>query len=400
MANENGKNEYELIGEIVSIFQRGRTWWANFQLDGKQRRESLGTKSLKEAKRQALILEASILQGRHHQQTKTESVAAGITAYLSDVRIRKRSVKTLEKYVKVFTRVNELADRLKAKRLDEVGMRFLDAYRQERVERDHANADSTVIDEIVIIRQMINFAMSRQMLATDPLAGLKIPKRRRRTQPWWNSEEVETILAASPPEYATIFTLLADTGFRIGELQFLTWDDVDFDRNFLHVCSKESWTPKDGDSRSVPMSARVRQLLEQSPRSSQWVVNAPQTRRGVPQGKQIAEPQTLRALKRVLNPLGLEGKLHTFRHSFLSHALVRGTPEAIVRQWAGHADWDILKMYTHIANRDSQAAMARLAELKAESVGIRKSGEPNCVTASSVQIQHNERTGDEDEEAR
>jgi integrase len=66
----------------------------------------------------------------------------------------------------------------------------------------------------------------------------------------------------------------------------------------------------------------------------------------------------------VLKRVGLKGHLHTFRHSFISDALVRGTPEAIVRQWVGHVDHEILKHYTHIHDAASQAAMQRLDETR------------------------------------
>ncbi len=58
--------------------------------------------------------------------------------------------------------------------------------------------------------------------------------------------------------------------------------------------------------------------------------------------------------------MGLSGHLHTFRHTFISRALVSGIPEAIVRDWVGHVDRDILKLYTHIASIESQDAMTKL----------------------------------------
>jgi hypothetical protein len=76
---------------------------------------------------------------------------------------------------------------------------------------------------------------------------------------------------------------------------------------------------------------------------------------------QISERRLLEYLKRVLKRLGLKGHLHTFRHAFISHALTQGVPEAIVRQWVGHVDPEVIKLYTHIADQASQAAMRRLA---------------------------------------
>lgn len=55
-------------------------------------------------------------------------------------------------------------------------------------------------------------------------------------------------------------------------------------------------------------------------------------------------------MKRVLKPLGFKGHLHTFRHTFISHAISSGIPAEIVRGIVGHVDDDILKLYTHIAD--------------------------------------------------
>ena len=62
----------------------------------------------------------------------------------------------------------------------------------------------------------------------------------------------------------------------------------------------------------------------------------------------------------MLKQLGLKGHLHTFRHSFISHALTSGVPEAIVRSWVGHVDHRILKTYTHVADQISQNAMEKV----------------------------------------
>jgi hypothetical protein len=45
-------------------------------------------------------------------------------------------------------------------------------------------------------------------------------------------------------------------------------------------------------------------------------------------GRQWTERRPLAALKAVLKPLGMSGKLHTFRHYFISNALLNKTPEA------------------------------------------------------------------------
>jgi integrase len=139
------------------------------------------------------------------------------------------------------------------------------------------------------------------------------------------------------------------------------------------------------------MTPAVRAVLERLPRKSRWVVTSPRSPQYPKGDHQISERRLLEYLKRVLKGLRLRGHLHTFRHSFISHALTQSIPEAIVRQWVGHVDPEVLELYTHILDQASQAAMQRLAEAnnpKPAQEG--KEETDDCKDGNSAQIQHNE----------
>ncbi len=219
----------------------------------------------------------------------------------------------------------------------------------------------TVRNETVIIRQVVNFALSRKLIIEDPLAGLKIKKAKSTEQPCWTRAEVERILTASSGWHHDALTVLAETGMRIGEAKWLTWQDVDLDRNVVHIRAKDGWKPKTGDQRVVPISPRLRTLLTNLPRQNVWVLVVTPSRAFPEGGRQISERTLLRYLKRLLKRLSLHGHLHTFRHAFISDALTNRVAEAVVRSWVGHVDAQIMQLYTHINDAASQAAMSRLA---------------------------------------
>jgi integrase len=52
------------------------------------------------------------------------------------------------------------------------------------------------------------------------------------------------------------------TGMRRGELFKLKWDDVDFDRGFIHIR-----TPKGGKDQTIPLNQSAREVLEHHPKS-------------------------------------------------------------------------------------------------------------------------------------
>src|SRR5262249_9402340 len=142
-------------------------------------------------------------------------------AYMELLKTEQRRAKTLSRYQGILDRLERFAAERKVVKLDGVNLRFLDAYRAWRVE--YEAAPKTIYIESVVIRQVINFALSRSMLGNDPLKGLRVKKPKPAPQPCWTPEEVEKILQAAKEPERTKFLVLAETGMRVGELRWLTW---------------------------------------------------------------------------------------------------------------------------------------------------------------------------------
>ncbi len=347
------------IGIHVSIYQRKSVWYANYQLQGRQVRKSLGTSKLKEARLRASRIENELTVGGDPGRPEPAKVSVVAQEYLSSLETEQRALKTLVKYRHVLGRVQTLAQDLGRGQVDRLDLAFLDRYKKTRV--SEGAAPKTLYTECTIIRQLVNFALTRRMIGDDPLRGLKLKKPKPTEQPCWTTQQVETILDAAASELRPIFTILARTGMRIGELKFLTWADVDFKKQVIHIRPKDGGQPKNRDRRRLPMDPRVDAVLKALPRKGKWVVTAGRSSKHPRGDGQVDERRLLRSLKRLLVRVGLKGHLHTFRHSFISAALISGVPEAIVREWVGHVDPEVIRQYTHIADEVSQTAMGKLA---------------------------------------
>lgn len=363
---EKGKQEYFPAGDRVSIFLRGKIWYCNYQLNDGQVRKSLGTSSKKEAILRAQRLEAELARGQVTHQIRIATLTEVIEAFLAHAVAEDRAVKTLSKYRRVTSEVATLATERNVTRVDGLSVRFADAYKQSRKQK--GNKPKTIYNKLVILRSLALFAKRRKMCDQDPLEGYVLKKPKPTHQPCWSPAQADQILAVATPAYRAYFTFLRETGCRAAEGKFLTWEDVRFDRadkGVILIRPKEgswgSWRPKSGDQRAVPMTPRVRKVLESLPRFGLWVFCAPPNKRYPSKDRQISERRALSALKRVLKKLGLPGKLHTFRHTYISQALTRNVPEAVVRQWVGHVDPEILRLYTHVADEVSQAYVERFS---------------------------------------
>lgn len=363
-------NEFTPVGDRASIYCRNNVWYVNYQHGGRQVRRSLKTDIKREAIIRAQRIEADLARGDARQEVAISTIADVIEALLTSAESENRAAKTLAKYRFVTGQIRSLAEERRVTNIHQLNPQFADAFRTKL--RKANRAAKTIYNAMVILRSVALFAMRRRMCDIDPLAGYKLQKPKPTTQPCWSPAEADAIVAAAPSTYRPYFKFLRETGCRAGEAKFLTWSDVDLGHRTIYIRSKEGWKPKSGDQRKVSMTEALVELLSSLPRAGRWVFTAPLTCRHPEAGRQLSERRALQALKRVLTRLKLDGHLHTFRHTFISQALMGGVPEAVVRQWVGHVDPANLRLYTHVADDVSQAYLRRFSEGGASSAQTRE----------------------------
>jgi site-specific recombinase XerD len=390
------ESKFEKVGEFAAIYQRGEMWYVNYQHEGRQVRRSLKVKTKKEARRRALLIEKEILSGEHKHQRRSPKIAELVEQYIEHLAAEGRAKKTLSKYRVCFDMLLKICERRNVARISQLSVVIIDQYRAERAAGSNerkAAAPKTVHNDTVTIRQLVNYALRLRLINDDPLRGLRIKKPKRTPQPCWTAEEREHILAEAESPHREPLIFLADTGCRAGEAKWLTPDDVDIERRLIHIRPKAGWKPKSGDQRVIPMTDRLYEMFGMMPMDSPWVFSARKTCKH-PEQRQISERRLLQYLKRLLKKLGLKGHLHTFRHTFISHAAIQGVPERVLRRWIGHVDRQILDWYFHLADEQSQAAMKRLSP---PSNGRTSTAEAD---SSSAHFQHSNRSTKNDKRAK
>ena len=171
-------------------------------------------RSKKEARLRALKLEAEIEKGHSPHRFKVASVAEAIEAYDDYLVAEGRAKKTLSKYRKVFERVKELSAARAVSDMRGINLAFGDAYRKLRVEK--GAAPKTLHLELTVIKQLVLFAVRREMLDKNRLEDLKLKRPKCTPQPWWTLPQLDLILkTAIGSPYHALFSVLAWTALRM-----------------------------------------------------------------------------------------------------------------------------------------------------------------------------------------
>ena len=355
MGRKQRNDGYEKVTDLVSIWRRGRTWYAYYAEGGKARRPSLGTKYVEQARKAAMEIDEGLRSGDAPACEDME-IQALFARHLEYLETQGRRGSTLKRYRAVFERFAEFCEAKGVTKAGRVGMALVEDFSAERA--GQGMADGTRYREAQWIKQVWKYAEERNLIPANCIKGMKLRKPNSGEQPCFTEGQVEAILAAAEGQMRSILTVLAYTGLRRGELQWLAWEDVDLEKGWLHVRAKDGWAPKNGKDRKLPIHPKVRVTLERTPRVHRWVFTARRSKQCPNGGGQIHVEHVRERLLRILDRIGIgRGGLHSFRRFFITHCANKGVAPTVLMKWVGHSDLRMILTYYNLQDQESLDAM-------------------------------------------
>lgn len=197
--------------------------------------------------------------------------------------------------------------------------------------------------------------------ATRRRPDVNLPAKETNERPFLEPDQIETFVAALAGESIEIAALLELSSLRRSEVLALKWEDVDLDKDVIHVrgakvCGEggklvhKKQNKTKASRRTVPIIPPLRTALENTDRKGEYVV----TLSGAWLYQRINEICAANGLPKVGN--------HGLRHSFASLAYHLQIPEKIAMEIGG---WDddgtMRKIYTHLAKDDIAKRSAEFA---------------------------------------
>ncbi|HUF06003.1 MAG TPA: tyrosine recombinase XerC [Candidatus Binatia bacterium] len=226
---------------------------------------------------------------------------------------------------------------------------------------DRGLSSSSIAGRLAAVRSLYRHALRNGRIATDPLVGVRAPRRPSRLPRVLTVDEaVELVTAprrlASRDEAlarrdAAMLELLYATGMRISELAGLTLDRLDLERRRLRVVGKGDkerqllfGTPAAAALRSYLQDARPGLARRGSGAGSAVFLNAA--------GEALSARGARLVIGRWVDAAGVPKRTspHTLRHSFATHLLEGGADLRVVQELLGHANLQTTQVYTHLSD--------------------------------------------------
>jgi integrase/recombinase XerD len=144
------------------------------------------------------------------------------------------------------------------------------------------------------------------------------------------------------PKHKCILSILYGSGIRVGELVKLKMENIDLERNIIHIISG-----KGAKSRLVILPETIRDTIKTQRRLKEpddfLFTNG--------RGGRLTEASVQKVVKQAAERAQIIKNVspHTLRHSFATHLLESGTSIRYIQALLGHARLETTQIYTRVA---------------------------------------------------
>jgi len=245
---------------------------------------------------------------------------------------------------------------------------------QELLNEGKNMAASTQTKMLVTLRQIFDMAIQEQYITINPAKGKLTKTGVEKKEGRALSQEEWLMVQSKLPELLeqdrVLVALMMYEGLRRGEALGLTWDNVDFEENCIHVTQQAAFnngantatiqSPKTKTSnRTIPLVKPLKEILERMKREGQFIVGNKDT----PYTKSMLV-KALKRIKKILQIDDLHPHMFRYSHATVLHEL--GIDDKTIQQWEGHPSQDTTtNIYIKGSQKMSDRAEAALSDFAA-----------------------------------
>lgn len=279
---------------------------------------------------------------------------------------------------------NHIKPAIGNRKIVDIEKREIIKLQQELSEKMKATTANAVITQL---KTMLNDAVSDGILSQSPARGVKALKTEEKeaSKTYHRAltvEEQNMFLQEAKCEWLyELLALMLCTGMRIGEATALTWSDIDYINNVIHVTSTISrtsegsytvGTPKSKKSkRDIPMTGTIKDILKsqkQKIKDMQGnVIDISQRVFMSISGGMVYNASANKAITDTLKRMESKGNriehfsAHALRDTFATRYIEHGGSPQVLKTILGHASLAMtMDLYSHVMPNTKQEEMEKI----------------------------------------
>lgn len=327
---------------MATVYPRGKSWYLNWSENGVQERKSLGAVSAHDAEVARKTKEYELATGR-----RVFVASAGFDEHLERYLTWHRS-----EYPDSHFRVQQIAEQhlgdFIGKALSQITTGDVERWKVSRLAQVKRG---TVAKEVRTLKAILAKAVEWEEIERSPADKVEQP-RNLDDEPihWYSKAELAKLYRR---RHGLTWKLIANTGLRRTEARQLKLSRVDLAGGHIDVVSASEARTKSGKWRRIPLSDAGKEAAEA------LIAQHGSTGYVLPR---ITGPSLSRAFLADCKALGIDGSLHSLRHSYGAHLVMAGVPLRTLQVLMGHASFKTTERYAHLG-ADHLRDQARLVNL-------------------------------------
>jgi integrase len=216
---------------------------------------------------------------------------------------------------------------------------------------DHGLCEKSANGCLMLLKKILSDAVRWQFISHNPIAGVRAMKEVERDFDFWTSGDAERFLAGVRnvlPDLYYAAGIALYSGMRLGEIQALKWDAVDFTTRLVTV--KRTFCLKRQEAKERTKTNRIRRLpinksllemlleLKNRGLTSDYVLPT------------FSYHHASRLVRLYAEKVGVKPiRFHDLRHSFASNFVMSGGQIYKLQRLLGHTSIQMTERYSHLS---------------------------------------------------
>ena len=335
------------------IRKRGRIWYVDCIVAGRRIKKRIGP-SKTVAELALKDIEVKIAKNEFGFLPKDSDLEKLFTEF-AEYSKTNHSPATIKRYMAIVDNFKGyLAKFPFITKISQLNAKIFEDYKAYR--KEEGAMPKTINIELQTLKSILYLAVKWGYTNDNPAKGVEFIKIMDKTEArFLTKQEIDKLLINAGDWLYPIFYTFLHTGMRKSELENLTWSDVDFGRRKIKVRIKDNWTPKTAE-REIPISDGLYALLQEHKKKAIGSLVFHD------EGNMIDKNKLRRELIRITKKAGFPDvtKIHTLRHTFASHLVMKNVDLPTVKLLMGHSDIATTMIYSHLAQDHLSDVVSKL----------------------------------------